>query len=139
MTTRSEIEAAERERECISRSQIYRLSPSVEQRPSETEIQKIISACRADPSQDPLAQAALTRAQGQQAVTSAQVRAVTVPTLGIVGSLDREYLPDFMELKRLRPDLTLVIVDGATHGGERAAGRRPEFVASLRSFISAKH
>jgi hypothetical protein len=59
---------------------------------------------------------------------------VKVPTLGVVGSLDG-YVKDFQELKNLRPDLRLVVVDGATHGGDRGAMRRPEFIAAVREFI----
>jgi pimeloyl-ACP methyl ester carboxylesterase len=69
-------------------------------------------------------------------VTPAQVSAVQVPTLGVVGSLDA-YLTDFRELKKLRPNLKLVVIDGAPHGGERGASRRPEFLAAVREFISS--
>jgi hypothetical protein len=31
--------------------------------------------------------------------------------------------------------LRLVVVDGATHGGERGVLRRPEFLAALRRFL----
>ena len=33
--------------------------------------------------------------------------------------------------------LPAVVVDGATHGGDRAAGRRPEFIAAVREFLAS--
>ena len=135
-TARAEKEAAEKERECVSRTQIFRLAPVNQPKPSEEEIQKRSAACMADSNQDRFALAALSRASKDLAITPAQVGAVKVRTLGVVGSLDG-YLSDFQELKKLRPDLKLVVVDGATHGGDRGAMRRPEFLAAVREFISS--
>jgi len=133
---RVEREASERERECVSRSQTLRLAPINEPQPSEEEIKKRSAACMADPSQDRFALATLARATKNRVITPAQVAAVRVPTLGVVGSLDR-YLADFQELKKLRPDVKLVVVEGATHGGDRGAMRRPEFIAAVREFIAS--
>ena len=131
---RSEEEAREKEKECISRSQIMRLAPVNGPKPTEDEIRKRSAACMADPNQDRFAQAALTRGQRDQMITPAQVAAVRVPTLGVVGSLD-DYLRDFDALKKLRPDVKVVVVEGATHGGDRGAGRRPEFIAAVRELL----
>ena len=86
--------------------------------------------------QDQFAQAALTRAQKNTMITPAQVTAVRVPTLGVVGTLD-DYLRDFHALKKLRPDVKLVTIEGATHGGDRGASRRPEFVAAVRELLAS--
>jgi hypothetical protein len=64
------------------------------------------------------------------------VRAIAVPTVGIVGSLDG-YLADFKEMQGLRPSMKLVVIDGATHGGPTGAMVRPEFLAAVRTLISA--
>lgn len=88
-------------------------------------------------SYDPRAIAAMLRSFGQQAISPAQAAAVRVPTLGIVGS-DDPFLPSMEELRRLRPGLKLVVVEGATHGGERGIVRRAELVSSLREFIAAR-
>lgn len=133
---RTEQEASEKEQECVSRSQIFRLAAVGQPKPSEEQIKKLSAACMADPGQDRFALAALARANKDQVITAAEVAAVTVPTLGVVGTLDG-YLVDFKELKRLRPALTLVVIDGATHGGDRGAMRRPEFIAAVREFISS--
>ena len=120
----------------MSRSQIYRLAPTNGPKPDEEEIKRRSAACMADPNQDRFALAALARSRKDGVITPAQVSAVTVPTLGVVGSLDG-YLTDFQELKKLRPDVKLVVIDGATHGGERGAMRRPEFIAAVREFIAS--
>jgi pimeloyl-ACP methyl ester carboxylesterase len=133
---RTEQEASEIERECVSRTQIFRLAAVGEPKPSEEEIKKRSAACMANPDQDRFSLAALRRGYKDQAITTAAVAAVKVPTLCVVGTLD-ENLGDFRELKTLRPALTLIIIDGATHGGDRGAMRRPEFVAAVREFISA--
>lgn len=131
---RREIEASEIERECVSRSQIFRLTPVNQPKPSEEEIKRRSAACMADPARDRFAQAALMRAIKFAMITPSQAQSVRVPTLGVVGSLDG-YLTNFQQLKALLPALRLVVIDGATHGGDRAAHFRPEFVAALREFI----
>lgn len=135
-TSRAEQEASEKERECVSRTQILRLAPVNQPKPSAEEIQKRSAACMADPHQDRFALAALSRASKDLSITPAQAASVKVPTLGVVGSLDG-YLNDFHALKKLRSDLKLVVIDGASHGGDRGAMRRPEFVAAVREFISS--
>jgi pimeloyl-ACP methyl ester carboxylesterase len=132
---RLEREAAEKERECVSRSQMARLAPLGQAPPSEADIKARSAACLADPNQDRFALAALHRGMKDLAVTFDQVRAVSVPTLGIVGSLDG-YLADFKELQTLRPAMRLVVIDGASHGGPKGAMARPEFVAAVREFLA---
>jgi hypothetical protein len=41
---------------------------------------------------------------------------------------------DAKELKKAMPALKIVVVDGATHGGERGVLHRPELLAALREF-----
>jgi pimeloyl-ACP methyl ester carboxylesterase len=133
---RLEREAAEKERECVSRSQMIRLAPLGQAPPTEDAIKARSAACLADPNQDRFALAALHRGFKDLAVTFDQVRAIPVPTLGVVGSLDG-YLADFREMKALRPAMTLVVIDGASHGGPTGAMARPEFVAAVREFLAA--
>ena len=137
MERNAEQEASERERECVSRTMIYRYSPPGLPKPSEENIKAQSGACFADPNHDRFAMAAVVRSRKDQVITPAQVSAVTVPTLGIVGSLDAFQQARLRDLKRLRPDLTLVIVDGATHSGERGILRRVEFMTIVREFIAA--
>jgi pimeloyl-ACP methyl ester carboxylesterase len=136
LTASSEMEASEIERECVSRSQIYRDAGN-ESKPTEDDIKRRSAACMADSTQDRFAMAALARSRKDLAITPAQAAAVKVPTLGIVGSLDA-YLSGFRALSKLRPDMQLVVLEGATHRGERGALRRPEFIATVRGFIASK-
>lgn len=132
----AEQEASERERECVSRTVIYRSSPPGLPKPSEEDIKARSAACFADPNQDRFAMAALARSRKNQVITPAQASAVTVPTLGVVGSLDPGQAR-LQELKRLRTDMKLVVVDGATHAGEHGILRRVEFMIIIREFIAA--
>ncbi len=133
---RIEREAAEKERECVSRSQMIRLAPIGQPPPTEATIQERSKACMADPNQDRFALAALHRGFADLAVTADQVRSIQVPTVGIVGSLDG-YLPDFKDMQALRPGMRLVVIDGASHGGPTGAMARPEFVAAVRELLVA--
>ena len=131
-------EADEREKECVSRTLMYRLAPTNEPKPGEAEIQKRSKACFADATQDRFAIAALTRARGQTVIEPTRAAAVTVPTLGIVGDLDTN-LTGLQELKKIRPSLQLVIIEGAVHSSAdpRGAMRSPQFITSLRAFIAS--
>ena len=133
---RIEREAAEKERDCVSRSQILRLAPLGQPPPTEAVIQEAAKACLANPNQDRFALAALHRGFKDLAVTADQVRAIQVPTVAIVGSLDG-YLADFKEMQALRPGMRLVVIDGASHGGPKGAMARPEFVAAVRDLLAA--
>jgi pimeloyl-ACP methyl ester carboxylesterase len=130
----AEAEAKDREKECVSRTLMARLSPPNEPKPSEAQIRRLSEACFADPAQDRFAVAALARSRKDQVITPEQVKAVQVPTLAIVGSLDPA-VPAMKALQMLRPSIQLVTIDGATHGGARGATGRPEFVAALRQFL----
>ena len=133
---RIEVEAAEIEKDCISRSRLMRQAPEG-QKPTEEQIQKRIAACRADKNFDQYSTAASLRGYKDQAVTAEQIKAVKVPTLGIVGTLDHT-LKEMQDLKKVRPDMTLVLVEGVPHTGPNGIQGRPELIAALRDFI-AKH
>jgi pimeloyl-ACP methyl ester carboxylesterase len=133
---RLEREAAEKERDCVSRSQMRRLAPLGQAPPSDDAIKAASAACLANPNQDRFALAALHRGFKDLAVTFDQAKAIAVPTLGVVGSLDG-YLADFRELQTLRPGMKLVVIEGASHGGPKGAMARPEFVAAVREFLAA--
>jgi pimeloyl-ACP methyl ester carboxylesterase len=102
---------------------------------SEEEIARRSALERAKPGNDGKALAALTRSFRDQAITSAQAAAVKVPTLGIVGA-DDPMLNDLKKLQEIRPAMPLVVINDATHGGNRDVRRRPEFIAAIRKFIS---
>jgi pimeloyl-ACP methyl ester carboxylesterase len=87
---------------------------------------------------DPLAMAAFARSRERQVVTNAEIAAVRLPTLALVGGADPR-LTGVKELKAVMPSLTVVVIEGATHSSadERGAPRRPEFVTAIREFVAA--
>jgi len=131
---RIETEAAEIARDCISRSRLMRQAP-VGMKPTEEEIQRRIIICRADKNFDPLAVAASLRGYKDQAVSNAQMAAVKVPTLGIVGTLDHT-LKAMQELKTMRPAMKLVVLDGVSHTGKTGIQGDPRLVTEIRTFIA---
>ena len=131
----AEAVASDRERECISRSLLFRLAPPDEPRPSEDSLKVLSAKCFADTTQDRFALAAVIRSNADQAITPAATAAVIVPTLGIVGSDDPEKA-GLEALVRIRPSVKSVVVEGATHGGPRGILGRPELLAALRAFFS---
>jgi pimeloyl-ACP methyl ester carboxylesterase len=131
---RIETEASEIARDCISRSRLMRQAPAG-MKPTEEEIQRRIISCRADKNFDPLAVAASLRGYKDQAVTSVQMAAVRVPTMGIVGTLDHT-LKAMQELKTIRPAMKLVILDGVSHTGKTGIQGDPRLVTEIRNFIA---
>jgi pimeloyl-ACP methyl ester carboxylesterase len=127
-------EASEKERECVSRTQMQRLAGSV--KIPEEVIRQRSAACMTDPGQDRFALAALHRGFKYLGYSPPRVAATKVPAIGIVGSAD-PYYPAFQALQKQWPQLELVVVDGAGHGGPDGAMRRPEFLAAVRRFIGA--
>src|SRR5262249_41408482 len=85
---------------------------------------------------DPVALAALVRSRRELVVTNAQMAAVRVPTLAIVGGVDAA-LSGVNELKTIMPTLNLVVIQDAVHSADdpRSVQRRPEFVNAIRDFI----
>jgi pimeloyl-ACP methyl ester carboxylesterase len=127
----AEQNAVERERDCVSRGMTEARAPVGEPPVSEEEFKRRSAACFANKSFDRFALAAVGRGQQTQMMTRAQAAAVKVPTLGVVGTLDG-YLANFRDLQTLRPDMKVVVIEGASHG---SAARSPEFLAAARTFL----
>jgi len=130
---RVEEEASEIAKECISRSRMFRQAPAGA-KPSEDDIRKRSDECRANKDFDQRATAASLRGYKDQALTEDQLKSVKVPTLLVVGDLDHT-LEANRNLKRLRPDATLVIVEGASHTGARGIQRNPQLVTAIREYV----
>lgn len=133
---RIEQEAAEIEKDCVSRTRIMRQTPGG-LTPSEEDYQKSVAERRADPDFDQYATAASMRGYKDQAVTPEQMKAVKVPTLGIVGTLDH-WLKEMQLLKTYRPNMKLVLLEGVSHTGKTGIQRQPELVAEIRAFIAER-
>jgi pimeloyl-ACP methyl ester carboxylesterase len=129
---RLEQEAAEIEKDCISRSRMIRQAGSLTL--TEEQIHQRIASCLADKDFDRYSVAASIRGYPDQIVTPQQMRAVRVPTLGVVGSLD-PVLKDMQALKELRPDMDLVVVDGVSHSGPTGIQAWSGLAATVKGFI----
>ena len=104
-------------------------------KPTDAEIQQRIISCRADKNFDQQAVAASLRGYKDQAVTNAQMAAVKVPTMGIVGTLDHT-LKAMQELKTIRPAMKLVLLEGVSHTGKTGIQGDPRLVTEIRTFIA---
>jgi pimeloyl-ACP methyl ester carboxylesterase len=127
---RVDIESNEMD-EGMLRSQILRLWPRDEPPPSGEVIRQRSAERMAG--KDPCALAAARRSNPDQVVTEAQMRAVRVPSLGIVGTADPNPR-ELQQIKAVMPHLELVTIKGASHG---SAPGRPEFIQALERFLAA--
>ena len=131
-----EQQAREVEAECVSRSLIIALAPADMPQPTDDRIREMSKECFADSTRDRFATAAFMRSRSDQVVSPSAAARITVPTLGIVGSADG-MKRSLDSLAAMRPDVKIVVVDGATHAGPRGILTRPELKTALREFISA--
>lgn len=137
----AEQEAIERERDCVSRTLTLRLLPVGAAPPTDGDIKARSKACFDDVTQDRFAIAALVRGRRGWVITPGQAAEVKVATIGIVGSLD-PLAAGMRELKRLRPDMTLIVVEGATHGSPgdaRSIMQQAQATNAIREFIGSHH
>jgi pimeloyl-ACP methyl ester carboxylesterase len=126
----AELEASELERGSL-RSQMIRLTPQGEAPLNDAEIQKKSRAALRG--QDLTALAALRRGNRNEVITEEQLARVTLPVLGVIGSLD-PFVARFRHLERLMPDFELAIVEGGTH---RTTANHPDFLRALEAFLAA--
>jgi len=112
--------AAELESDVPFRGLVVAMTPSDEPKRTEEEIRSRSAALATV--NDVKALAAYQRG-GSRALNSTdpEVAAIKVPVLGIIGSLDN--VPSMKQLQTLLPSLKLVVIDGATHTGDRGAAR----------------
>ena len=114
------------------KSQILRLWPKDQPPPSEEKIREL--SARDLAGQDYRALAASRRGGATALITPAQVAAIRVPTLGVVGTAD-PYLAEFKAMQALNPAIELVTIDGASHS---TAPARPELAEAVLRFL-ARH
>lgn len=129
-----EADAAAREIEMgIYRALIVSTAPTDEPAPTEEVIRMRSAAIPGDRK----AHAALMHARRALLVTDADIAAVRVPTLAIVGAADPQ-LPRVKAMQMVWPALAVEVVPGATHPTVHPRGlpRRPEFLAAIRAWIA---
>ena len=129
-------DAAAREIEAgVYRALIVSTAPTDEPPPSEEAIRARSREIAA--SSDVRAHAALMRARRALLVSDAEIAALRVPALAVVGAADPA-LPRIRAMQRRWPGLEVEVVAGAAHPTvhERGLPRRPEFVAAIRRRIA---
>jgi pimeloyl-ACP methyl ester carboxylesterase len=119
----AEASARDLEPETPFRSLITAIAPR-DATPSEEEIRRLSATMTA--TNDPNALAAYHRGLRTLAVTDADLRAVRLPVLAVIGSEDPT-TPRMRELRRALPHLALEVVEGATHGGNAGSSGAPSF------------
>jgi pimeloyl-ACP methyl ester carboxylesterase len=113
---------------------ILRLAPPNEPKPSEEAIAQQSRAALGR--NDALALAAVQRGNKDQVVTPAEVKTLRMPLLAVVGSAD-PVKAGVDAFKQIKPELSAVVIDGATHSGARGAPARPEFFSAVHDFLVA--
>jgi pimeloyl-ACP methyl ester carboxylesterase len=113
---------------------ILRLAPPNEPKPSEEAIAQQSRAALGR--NDALALAAVQRGNKDQVVTLAEVKALRMPLLAVVGSAD-PVKAGVDAFKQTKPELSVVVIEGATHSGARGAPARPEFFSAVHDFLVA--
>lgn len=129
-------EAAAREIEGgVYRALIVSTAPTDEPPPAEEAIRARSREIAA--SSDVRAHAALMRARRALLVSDAEMAAVRVPTLALVGALDPA-LPRVQAMRKRWPLLEVEVVPGAAHPTvhERGVPRHPAFLAAIRRRIA---
>jgi pimeloyl-ACP methyl ester carboxylesterase len=84
---------------------------------------------------DPSALFAVAKSLSGLKWDEAKMRRVQVPVLAVVGS-DDPGLAGAKDLKTVLPSVKLVVIEGATHAGEKGALSRPEFIAAIQDFLA---
>jgi pimeloyl-ACP methyl ester carboxylesterase len=115
------------------KSLVAALQPPGGKPPTEDEMRKAMAPLVA--ANDVKAFAALWRGYQTLAVSDAQLAAVRVPSMVLVGSEDIN-AAGVPELNRTQPQIRTLVVPGAQHGGPDGVMRRPEFMATLRKFLA---
>jgi pimeloyl-ACP methyl ester carboxylesterase len=113
------------------RTLVSLISPKGQPMPSE-EVMKQAEASFLG-GQDLAALAAVARSIPNLKITDAQVAAIKVPTIAIIGSAD-PLIEGVNKLKKAMPTLKVVPVEGASH---ITAFGRPEFIQALQEFLKA--
>ena len=101
--------------------------------PSDDELRKMVAPLVA--ANDIKALAAMWRGGAFLITTDSALKAARFPMLDIVGTLDPS-VAEIEPLRKAHPQIRMLVLEGATHGGEQGVLRRPETMAALRDLWS---
>ena len=97
--------------------------------PSDAELRKMVAPLIA--ANDVKAFAAMFRAGPFPLTTDAALKAAKFPMMEIIGTLDLS-VSEVEPLKKAHPQIKMLVLEGATHGGEQGVLRRQETLPALR-------
>ena len=111
------------------RSLAVALQPPGTTTPSDAELRKLVAPLVA--ANDVKALAAMWRGGAFPLTTDAALAAAKFPMIEIIGTLDPS-VSEAEPLRKAHPHIRMLILEGATHGGEQGVLRRPETLPALR-------
>jgi pimeloyl-ACP methyl ester carboxylesterase len=115
------------------RSLAVAIQPTGQPMPSDEELRKAVAPLVA--ANDVKALAAMWRGGAFLLTTDAALKAATFPMIEIIGTLDPS-VSQVEPLRKAHPQIKMLVLEGATHGGEQGVLRRPETMTALRELWS---
>jgi pimeloyl-ACP methyl ester carboxylesterase len=115
------------------RSLAVAIQPTGTPMPSDEELRKLVAPLAA--ANDVKALAAMWRGGAFLLTTDAVLKAARFPMIEIIGTLDPA-VSEVESLRKAHPQIKMLVLEGATHGGEQGVLRRPETMAALRELWS---
>ena len=111
------------------RSLAVAIQPVGQPMPSDDELRKAVAPLVA--ANDIKALAAMWRGGAFLLTTDAALKAAKFPMIEIIGTLDSA-VSEVPSLRRTHPQIKMLVLEGATHGGEQGVLRRAETLPALR-------
>jgi pimeloyl-ACP methyl ester carboxylesterase len=111
------------------RSLAVAVQPAGTPMPSDAELRKLVAPLIAV--NDVQAFAAMWRGGAFLLTTDAALKAARFPMIEIIGTLDSA-VAEIEPQRKAHPQITTLVLEGATHGGEQGVLRRPEMMTALR-------
>jgi len=102
--------------------------------PSDEELRKAVAPLAA--ANDVKALAAMWRGGAFLLTTDKALKAARFPMIEIIGTLDPA-VAEVEPLRKAHPQVKMLVLEGATHGGEQGVLRRPETMKALRELWSS--
>jgi pimeloyl-ACP methyl ester carboxylesterase len=116
------------------RSLAVAIQPTGTPLPSDDELRKMVAPLVA--ANDVKALAAMWRGGAFPLTTDAALKAARFPMIEIIGTLDPA-VSAVEPLRKAHPQIRMLVLEGATHGGEQGVLRRPETMTALRELWSS--
>ena len=116
------------------RSLAVAIQPTGQPMPSDDELRKAVAPLVA--ANDVKALAAMWRGGAFLLTTDRALKAARFPMIEIIGTLDPA-VSEVEPLRKAHPQIKMLVLEGATHGGEQGVLRRPETMIALGELWSS--